>query len=193
MRYLILFLTMILMTGCTQNTGFWGPVLEVSPPNSVMGRYDVTLSTGGMFSKPEFADRELEIDVIAMTNDQYCKEKWFEYDLLSYFDESGNELRDGAPVWRATFSANENSQTLSADNPIWSIWESTDATHLIIIANRGGVGSSEDDSRRMVIPLDRSRWLENEIEMKLMGSGLVLRTRRLPPWPGQPSEKFKHY
>ena len=192
MRFIILLIGMILLTGCTQNTGFWGPVLEVSPPNSVMGRYDITLSTGRKLITSE-TNSEIQIDVIAMTNDQYCKQKWFEYDLSSYFDPSGNELRDGAPVWRATLTADENSETLSAENPIWSIWEATDATHLIIIANEVEGGGVDEESRRMVIPLDRSRWLENGIDLKLMGSGLVLRTRRLPPWPGQPKSQFKHY
>ena len=192
MKFLILFMT-IALAGCSQNTGFWGPVLEVSPPNSVMGRFDVIVSTGRLLTKPEQDGTELEIDVIAMTNDQYCKEKWFEYDLSNYFDAGGNILRDGAPIWRATFNSNENTQTLSEDNPIWSVWESTNATHLIIIAGEVNEGSSGDDSRRLVIPLDRSRWLENEIEIRLMGSGLVLRSRRLPPWPGQPREQFKHY
>ena len=78
MRIIILFIWMIWMTGCTQNTGFWGPVLEVAPPNSVMGRYDVTLSSGRKLIASE-TNSEIQIDVIAMTNDQYCKQKWFEY------------------------------------------------------------------------------------------------------------------
>ena len=86
------------LAGCSQNTGFWGPVLEVSPPNSVMGRFDVIVSTGRLLTKPEQDGTELEIDVIAMTNNQYCKEKWFEYDLSNYFDAGGNILRDGAPI-----------------------------------------------------------------------------------------------
>ena len=189
MRILVFLMGLMLLGGCTQNEGFWGPVLEVSPPNSVMGRYDVTLSTGRLLSKPELENEEVEVDVIALTNKKYCQDKWFEYDLTSYFDASGNALRDNSPVWRATFNSEEHKQTLTADNPIWSIWESTDATHLVIIAD----GESEEDSRRLVIPLDRSRWIEDDIEIRLMGSGLVLRTRRLPPWPGQPSEKFKSY
>ena len=185
----MLLMGMFLMVGCTSNEGFWGPVLEVSPPNSVMGRYDVTLSSGRLLNKPDMESEELEVDVIALTNKKYCQDKWFEYDLTSYFDASGNALRDNSPVWRATFSAEENKQTLHADNPIWSIWESTNATHLVIIAE----GDAKEDVRRMVIPLDRSRWIEDDIEIRLMGSGLVLKTRRLPPWPGQPSAKFQSY
>ena len=189
MKVVLLLLSLILCVGCTQNDSFWGPVLEVSPPNSVMGKYDVTLSSGRLLAKPEMEGEALEVDVIALTNKKYCQDKWFEYDLTSYFDPSGDVLRDNAPVWRATFNAEENKQTLHADNPIWSVWEASDATHLVIIAQ----GDAEEDARRMVIPLDRSRWIEDEIEIRLMGSGLVLRSRRLPPWPGQPKAKFKRY
>ena len=189
MRFLMLLMGMVLMMGCTSNEGYWGPVLEVSPPNSVMGRYDVTLSTGRLLAKPEMVNEEVEVDVIALTNKKYCKDKWFEYDLTSYFDASGDALRDNSPVWRATFNSNENTQTLTSDNPIWSIWEASDATHLVIIAE----GDAEEDARRMIIPLDRSRWLEDDIEIRVMVSGLVLRSRRLPPWPGQPSAKFQSY
>jgi hypothetical protein len=181
---------LVILGGCASpKEGFWGPVLEVSPPNSVMGKYDVKLSTGRLLSTPEMTDKEVEVDVIALTNKKYCQDKWFEYDLTSYFDADGDKLRDGSPVWRATFSTEENEQILAADHPIWSVWESTDATHLVIIAE----GSAEEDSRRMVIPLDRSRWLEDDIEIRLMSGGLVLRSRRLPPWPGQPNAKFKEY
>ena len=189
MRMPLLLIGTLFLGGCTQNEGFWGPVLEVSPPSSVMGRYDVTLSSGRLLNNSDVLDQALEVDVIALTNKKYCQDKWFEYDLTSYFDSNGDSLRDNSPVWRATFNTEEDKQTLQSDNPIWSIWEASDATHLVIIAQ----GDSIEESRRMVIPLDRSRWLEDDIEIRLMGSGLVLRSRRLPPWPGQPSAKFQQY
>jgi len=189
MRMALLLLGLLFFGGCTQNEGFWGPVLEVSPPNSVMGKYDVTLSSGRLLNNTDVESRALEVDVIALTNKKYCQDKWFEYDLKSYFDPNGDTLRDNSPVWRATFSSTENKQTLQSDNPIWAIWEASNATHLVVVAQ----GDAEEDSRRIVIPLDRSRWLEDDIEIRLMGSGLVLRTRRLPPWPGQPSAKFQSY
>lgn len=184
----------ILLASCGCSGGYWGPVLEVSPPESVMGRYDVTVSsTATVATMP---DENIEIDIIALTNDQYCEQKWFSCPLKSYFAGSGHALRDDSPTWRTDFpSGGAAARTLNADDPLWSVWEADGATHLVILAKQPGPGASSgnDDARRLVLPLDRSRWLDDDIEVRLMSSGLVLRTRRLPPWPGQPKARFKRY
>lgn len=189
----MLFIFSLFMAGCSR--GYWGPVLEVSPPDAVMGRYDVTVSAGRILDDPSMSGSEIEIDVIALTNEQYCKQGWFKHDLRTYFDGNGDALRDNAPVWKAIFRAGDPPKTLSSDDPHWALWEAEDATHLVIIAEHVGdiATKGNDDARRIVLPLDRSIWLENAIELRLMSSGLVLRTRRLPPWPGQPKKKLRHY
>lgn len=183
----------LLMTGC--GGGYWGPVLEVSPPDAVMGRYDVSVSTGRILDAPSMSERVIQIDVIALTNEQYCEQGWYKHDLVTYFDSNGDELRDNAPVWRTTYSAGDTPKILSANDPLWALWEAEHATHLVIIAEKTEVGEdgNNDDARRIVLPLDRSRWLDDAIELRLMSSGLVLKTRRLPPWPGQPKKKFRRY
>jgi hypothetical protein len=192
MRYLIFAITVLIMSGCGGG-GTWGPVLEVSPPDCVMGRFDVTVSTGRIQDDPRFITSDVEIDVIALTNDQYCIDGWYKHDLQDYFSVTGDSLRDASPVWKAKFNATDDDpKTLSSDDPLWSIWEAEEATHLVILAKQMGEGSG-DSARRLVLPLDRSRWHDDKIELRLMKSGLVLRTRRLPPWPGQPTNRFKHY
>lgn len=192
MRNVIFALLMIIMAGCSGG-GTWGPVLEVSPPDCVMGRYDVTVSAGRIQDDPRFITSDVEIDVIALTNDQYCIDGWYKHDLKKYFNANGDSLRDNSSVWRARFNANDSDpKTLTSDDPIWSVWAAEEATHLVILAKQMNEGSG-DSTRRIVLPLDRSRWHDDNIELRLMKSGLVLRTRRLPPWPGQPTNRFKHY
>ena len=192
MRHVIFSLLAFIMVGCGGG-GTWGPVLEVSPPDCVMGRYDVTVSAGRIQDDPRFITSDVEIDVIALTNDQYCVDGWYKHDLKKYFNVNGDSLRDDSPVWKARFNSGDSDpRTLASDDPIWSIWEAEEATHLVILAKQMGEGSG-DSTRRLVLPLDRSRWYDDNIELRLMKSGLVLRTRRLPPWPGQPTNRFKHY
>ena len=183
---------MAFMGGC--GGGYWGPVLEVSPPECVMGQFAVTVSPG-RFADEAAADGDIAIDVIALTNEQYCVQGWFKHDLDEYFGLEGDVLRDGAPVWRARFSAGDKApKTLAADDPHWAVWDAEGATHLVILAQQPlRAEGSSDEARRLVLPLDRSRWLNDAIDVRLMGSGLVLRTRRLPPWPGQPKEKRRRY
>ena len=192
MRHVILSVLLFIMSGCGAG-GTWGPVLEVSPPDCVMGRYDVTVSAGRIQDDPRFITSDVEIDVIALTNDQYCVDGWYKHDLKKYFNVNGDSLRDDSPVWKARFNSGDSDpRTLASDDPIWLIWEAEEATHLVILAKQMGEGSG-DSTRRLVLPLDRSRWYDDNIELRLMKSGLVLRTRRLPPWPGQPTNRFKHY
>ena len=193
MRNCTLFIFSLFLVGCSYK-GYWGPVLEVSPPDCVMGRYDVTVSSGRVLDDPSMEGTEIEIDVIALTNEQYCEQGWFKRNLLTYFNPEGDDLRDNAPVWKAKFQTGDGPKTLSANDPLWALWEAENATHLVIIAQRvDGNETDNDDARRIVLPLDRSRWLDDSIELRLMSSGLVLRTNRLPPWPGQPKEKLRHY
>ena len=53
MRHVILSVLLFIMSGCGGD-GTWGPVLEVSPPDCVMGRYDVTVSAGRIQDDPRF-------------------------------------------------------------------------------------------------------------------------------------------
>ncbi len=189
---------LLLLTGCSSPEGVWGPVLEVSPPDSIMGRFDITVSPGRLLQHPSMSDRDIQIDITALTNEQYCTQGWFKHDLRDYFDDEGDALRDDASVWRARFSADQDDPcfaTLSADDPLWGLWEAEGATHLVVLAEQPGGAheGSSDAARRLVLPLDRSRWLDEDIALRLMSTGLVLRTRRLPPWPGQPEQKFRHY
>ena len=161
-----------------------------------MGRYDVTIDVGRLFENASLGTDEIEIDLIAMTNEAYCREAWFSHALGDYFAETGDPLRDGAAVWRASFSGTDASpRTLGADDNLWHQWHASGATHLVVIAEAPWLSErgDADDPRRLVLPLDRSRWLSDEIEVRLMRSGLVLTTRRLLPWPGQPQEKERWY
>ncbi|MEE2912876.1 MAG: hypothetical protein VX436_03630 [Planctomycetota bacterium] len=192
MRSIIILSTAFVMSSCGGG-GIWGPVLEVSPLDCVIGRYDVTVSAGSIEDDPRFITSDIEIDVIALTNDQYCIDGWHKYDLKDYFDINGNSLRDSSPVWKARFNSSDNDpKTLSSDDPIWSVWEGEEATHLVILAKQMNAGTT-DSARRLVLPLDRSRWHDENIELRLMKEGLVLQTRRLPPWPDQPIDRFKQY
>lgn len=75
-------------------------------------------------------------------------------------------------------------QMLAKKDPIWNEWKSRGAMHLLVLADLPGAHQDlpgDTDARRVVLPLDSSRWEANQqIKILLQRAGVRCET---PPKP----------
>ena len=74
-------------------------------------------------------------------------------------------------------------QTLSIDHSIWRQWLNDGATHLFVLADLPGSFKDLDDvkdARRLIEPLDPSRWSHRRLQIMLEPDGVFCLTPRRP-------------
>lgn len=156
-------LALALVTACAALTGC----------GSSMGRYNVTvtpaesLARGG--SIPSF-----EVDLVGVAPAEL--EKWQKKPTGEYFS-GRDQLRDDAAKDRKMLSftsADPAPKKLSKNDPIWQVWSGKGATELFVLVNL------PEAKEKLVLPLDRSRWPDENIELEVQRSGLVPRTQMKP-------------
>jgi hypothetical protein len=105
---------------------------------------------------------------------------------MSEYWEPGDPLRASAEFKHTmTFAEGRTApQTLTKKDPIWNEWKSRGAMHLLVLADLPGAHQDlpgDTDDRRVVLPLDSSRWEANQaIKILLQRAGVRCET---PPKP----------
>lgn len=144
------------------------------------GRYEIVVALA-----PSMADREtgrvpsVEVDIVGVGPTQEAR--WREYRMSQYFG-GGDALRQSASKLTLPFTTdNPGAKTVDRDDPIWGQWESAGATRLFVLVNLPGFGEGDDlageaDGRRLILPLERSRWSGRRIEIEVRPRELVCLT-----------------
>ena len=125
---------------------------------------------------PVFAGASIQVDLIGVNNSEL--NVWKAVDIDDYFS-AGNRIRQGASRKTLTFGGGlPESQTLSANDPIWNEWKSKQVSFVIVLADLPGYASREVgvDLRRQVIPLDSGFWdgVPENISIQLTPTGIIL-------------------
>lgn len=117
----------------------------------------------------------VEVDVAAV--DETTARQLEKTEIDDYFDPAGfirGSLR------KKTFHFSEEdceSKTLSRKDPVWDSWVGKRrARFLVLFASLPRDGDKGPDLRKLVLPLDSSRWDGSKIEVSLVPAGLMLQT-----------------
>jgi hypothetical protein len=106
---------------------------------------------------------------------------------MSKYWEPGDDLRASAEFkYTMTFTEGRTgAQTLAKKDAIWNEWKSRKAMHLLVLADLPGPHDDlpgDADERRIVLPLDSSRWPPNQkIRSVLKQAGVRCETPPKPP------------
>jgi hypothetical protein len=125
----------------------------------------------------------VEVNIFAA--DATEQEIWKSMSVSEYW-KPGDPVRQAAQVYVMKFGRDlPIQQTLAEDHAIWSKWQAKHPRNLFIIAYVPGMFGGKagaDDPRRLILPLDPSRW-ENfssregrQIRIMVKPSGLVCLT-----------------
>ena len=149
--------------------------------SSGIPRYDISVRLDESLRLPDGEFPSMDVDVIG--DEPTENETWTGYPITRYF--SGRDTaRSNAPKTTMSFSSGDQAeQTLAKNAPIWKQWEQTKTDTLHVFAHLPGVYTDlygEQDPRRVVIPLDRTRWEGGEIQIRINKTGASLQTPRRP-------------
>ena len=122
----------------------------------------------------------IEVDVIGLNQSQL--ETFRTVSLSEYFLSSLRRDTNKKTFYFA--SGNTEPKTLARTDGVWKEWiDGQGAMYLAVLADIPGVTQDlpgEADPRRLILPLDRSRWSGTRVDIRVDGSGLTLLT---PPKP----------
>jgi hypothetical protein len=127
-----------------------------------------------------------EVDIVGV--EPLAHDLWFNAPLNKYFS-GGIPLRSTALRYTVKFSNDDvKPKILSKDDPIWQKWFEKGAKELYILAYLPGLHDDKAgmrDSRRLILPLDITRWETGKIEIKIFKGSVSSTT---PPLPAPPTE-----
>jgi hypothetical protein len=122
-------------------------------------------------------ERTVRVDLVGLSD--FDKTKWEAISLGAYW-EPGNPDRTTARdegfllPWVFHTGAVESRKVLSKNDAIWGKWKARNAMHLCVMAD------NLPGQKRLVVPLDKSRWETQTIEIILRDRKIFLRTNPLP-------------
>ena len=141
-----------------------------------VGRYGVVLSNE---RNPR---QSVQVDVVAVNDTEYGQ--WRSYSMTDYWRPDDRLRRDAADYRRTfRFGLHQSAvQELKIEDAVWQKWESMGARHLFILADLGAFEDKmgENDPRRLILPLERRRWDDETIRIRVDSSGIRCLT---PPNP----------
>lgn len=122
----------------------------------------------------------IEVDVVGLNQSQL--ETFRAVSMSDYFRSN---LRRDASKQTFTFSASDTDpKTLARTDGVWKDWiEGQGAMYVAVLADIPGATQDlpgDADPRRLILPLDRSRWSGTQVDIRIDRSGLTLLT---PPKP----------
>ena len=144
------------------------------PPPPPLG-YQIEVSTSkGMGSTP------VEVHFVALSFANH--EMLTDYSMTKYW----RQVQRGQPPFQARvlkFQGDEvRQQVLRADDPVWARWISGQRAHLkdmhlYVLADLTGVKFEDQkgtaDARRLILPLDPSRWASRVIRLEIRPTQIV--------------------
>lgn len=129
--------------------------------------------------------KSVQVDIIAVNPGEV--ERWKQEALDVYWRPGGSNLALAQDKVVMKFDAMENvpAKKLSAKDGCWTGWKAKNAMDLVIVANipgYKGVSAGMADSRRLVLTLDRCRWVDTSepIEVQVSSAGVVAITQPKP-------------
>jgi hypothetical protein len=142
--------------------------------------HDVTVKLDPGLADPQGKMPSVQIDIVGVNEAE--RQRWVDKSVDEYW-RSGDPLRSTPDKAVMTFRPDELSKTLAASDPLWSKWIGKGATDMVIMGYIPGViGSGATDSRRLVLPMDRCKWADDQPIQVLVGrNGLNLMTPLKPP------------
>lgn len=100
-------------------------------------------------------------------------------DLLEYF-AAGDDIRSTYPKKTLTFTKSDpEPKTLEKSDPVWQAWDQKQVDQLFVLVNLPGIAGSlpgDADPRRLILPLDTTRWASTDLEVEVNSGGLVVNT-----------------
>lgn len=157
-----------------------------------MSRHDVTVALAPELTAPGSTTPSVRVDIVAVNPTEAAR--WESYSMSEYWSRP-DSLRAGADRHEMAFApGNTEPKTLKKSDPIWNTWGGPDASkrsgmQLFILADLPG--SHQDlpggqDDRRVVLPLDRSRWDgEEPIRITVLPTRLKSEASPKPPKPAK--------
>lgn len=118
---------------------------------------------------------KLEVDLVAVGNNQDDLTKWRTKNLNDYF--SGNDpLRTGAAAYTKSLTfadGNEARITINLNDEIWKQWY-PNRSNLFVLANSRALSaeSQKQEIRRREIPLTNDYWKGNSFQITIKNSGI---------------------
>lgn len=129
-----------------------------------MSRHDVTVALAPELTGPNAPPMSVRVDVVAVNSTEASR--WENGSMTEYWSRPDSLRNSGERYEMAFAPGNTEPKTLKASDPIWAKWGAPDASkktgmQLLILADLPGSHSDlpgSQDDRRVVLPLDRSRW-----------------------------------
>lgn len=146
-----------------------------------MGRFDYRVSLdNALRDKNTGMMPSIEVDLIGVNDAE--KDRWDAQNLDEYFTPRDVVRANADRHTMAFTNKNFDPKLLRADASDWGAWIANGATHIFIFASIPmAADASGVDRRRLVLPLDRSRWQSGvTIEILVRPSGVVCQTAMKP-------------
>ncbi len=156
----------LLMVGCSSG--------------SRVGAFNVQVSVAKSIADDKGRIPSLEVDLIGVKDVR--KSEFSSYSMSKYFSGTDQFRRDTRHKTMVFTTNNKDAhQMLMKKDALWKDWKGS--SWLFVLVNLPGVGKDEmggADPRRMILPLDKSRWAGNTIRLEVQGSGIALLTEMKP-------------
>ena len=126
-----------------------------------MGRYNVEVSMDPELTNRTGGTPQVLVDLVGVNDMDYPR--WSSESMSKYWDTGSDSRGETAGVRHSMAFGQGNSGTkvLSKTDKIWDTWKERKVMHLLVLADVPGAQADRpgsEDGRRLVLPLDRSRW-----------------------------------
>ena len=146
-----------------------------------MSRHDVVVSMDPALTTAS-GTPTVKVDIVGISETE--KEQWASKNISDYWRAGDGLRKDAVARKEMIFAAGKTApQTLKGTDPEWNDWAGRKAMYLAIIADLPGASRDGADGRRIILPLDASRWDPEDKPIKIVVQSSRLRcdTDPLPP------------
>ena len=150
--------------------------LTACGPNVKMKKFNVGVGPDASLKEAGSSKMgKLEVDLVAVGNNQDDLTKWRTKNLNDYF--SGNDpLRAGATAYTKSLTfadGNEARITITKGDEIWKQWY-PNRSNLFVLANSRALsaGAQKQEVRRREIPLTSDYWKADSFQITIKNSGI---------------------
>jgi hypothetical protein len=144
-----------------------------------MSRHDVVVSMDESL-KVAGTTPTVRVDIVGIPDTE--REQWAGKTINDYWRAGDGLRKDAVARKEMSFAAGRTeSQTLKKTDSQWDEWAKRKAMHLVIIADLSG----GTDGRRLILPLDSTRWKPEDKTIKIVVQSSRLRCDTDP----EPEEK----
>jgi hypothetical protein len=146
------------------------------PGRARLGRYNLVVTPDPSLRDAGGRLPQVEVDLVGVKEDDAMN--WAGYSVDRYFSGE-DKMRSGASGYTRTMIFNADSagpQTVSANDPIWQVWQERGVTQLFVFASSRSLRPSPGgpELRRKSIPLTTDKWETgtSQIDVVVRASGV---------------------